>query len=134
MRFSMWDLRVVRGHSMEPTYSDGNVLLVRRHHTDTPSVGDVVVALVVHNDVPSAVVKRVAAVPGDTVEVTEHAVIVNGETVEEMLNPCGEARTWALKEDEYFLLGDNAEDSVDSRVVGPYNAVQISGIVVRKIL
>ena len=72
-------------------------------------------------------VKRVAAVPGDTVTVTADGVAVNGRRLDVYRHaPHTETRagnwpqkTYVLGEEEYFLLGDNFQHSVDSRFFGP---------------
>jgi len=89
--------------------------------------------------VPQAFVKRVIALPGDTLEVAEGVVYVNGAPLDEpYLDP---ARCRFLKErpaitlgpDEYFVMGDNRDSSNDSRRVGPIRRRDVRGRVVCRI-
>lgn len=79
-------------------------------------------------------VKRVVGLPGDTLEVVEGALYVNGQMVDEpYLDP---ARTRffrsrppvALGPDEYYVLGDNRDASNDSRRVGPLRRRDVTGL------
>lgn len=86
-------------------------------------------------------IKRVVAVPGDTVQVRNFGVYVNGkilsdvETItqnENANNHIADNRfrnigAITLKDNEYYVMGDNRENSEDSRVHGPINLSQITG-------
>ena len=79
-------------------------------------------------------IKRVIGVPGDTVEISDGIIIINGVQVSEPLLSGG---TYAkqssvnypltLEDDQYFVLGDNREDSYDSRNYGPVSRQEILG-------
>lgn len=85
---------------------------------------------------PQSFVKRVIALPGDTIEFAEGAVRINGETLDEpYLDPARcrflrERPAFTLGEDEYFVMGDNRDRSNDSRTVGPLHRRDIRGHVV----
>lgn len=79
-------------------------------------------------------IKRVVAKPGDTVEIIDGKLFVNGkvETRETFKGETYEIYDLVeyplvLKEDEYFVLGDNRENSLDSRAIGPIKKIQIKG-------
>jgi signal peptidase I len=83
-----------------------------------------------------ALIKRVIGLPGDTIEMRDGAVVVNGTAIDEPYvhglqtgcgNSCGPI---TLGPDQYFLMGDNRSNSLDSRMFGPIPASQVVGRVV----
>ncbi len=103
------------GTSMEPTIQEGNRLLMIKNRTINR--GDIIVF---HTESKDAI-KRVIAIPGDKVEITEKGiVIVNGEELKEKYikgttDPGEQTYPLTIKEGCYFVLGDNRDDSLDSR-------------------
>ncbi|MBK6942408.1 MAG: signal peptidase I [Planctomycetes bacterium] len=110
----------VSGSSMQPAFEDGDRVLV----TSVPAVsggidvGDTVIAEVAGE----TLIKRVLALPGETVWLEDGHVVRDGRGAgdfvpESMLDHCT-SEAVLLGNDEYFLLGDNRRVSVDSRVFG----------------
>jgi len=81
-------------------------------------------------------IKRVIALPGDTIEIRDNIVLVNGQALDEPYvhgqqtscnSYCGPL---TLGPDTYFVMGDNRSNSMDSRVFGPVPAGEMIGRVV----
>lgn len=113
----------VLGQSMAPTLENRQEILINRfiYLLADPKPGDIVVFLPNGNEKSHYYVKRVIGVPGDTVQIRDGEVLVNGELFEEegefapILDAELAAEPVTLGEDEYFVLGDNRNNSEDSR-------------------
>lgn len=124
------------GVSMEPELYNGQRVLINRYAylLTSPKIGDVVVFLPNGNRNSHYYIKRVVAVPGDTVQIIGGRLYVNGEqVVDERYDKMAEAGIAAnplvLGTDEYFVLGDNRNSSEDSRSanIGPVRGRDILG-------
>lgn len=122
----------VEGASMEPNLHTGNFVIVSRvaywNVVGEPNRGDVVVFQPPTNP-QEDYIKRVIGLPGDTVEIREGQVYVNGGLLEEPYIgvPTNRSGIWRVAEGEYFVLGDNRNDSDDSRNFGPLDVDSIVG-------
>ena len=122
---------VVDGESMEPTLASGDFLLVT-HGAAVLNRGDVVVARVDENGIPVELVKRVIALPGDTIEIKNDVAYVNGVAEpprgQYVLQPYSVSRPPVMvPRGELYLLGDNRAISEDSRYIGPVPATGVKG-------
>ena len=111
------------GQSMEPAIYSGDQVLVNRlvYRVKAPDYGDLVVFKPNGNENAHYHIKRVVGVPGDTVTIESGRVFIDGELLKEeiltegMHDPGVAAGPVELGEDEYFVLGDNRNNSEDSR-------------------
>ena len=114
---------IVNGPSMQETLHTNDILILRR--TSKINRYDIVVAN--HNG--DKLIKRVMGIPGDKVKCVSGIIYVNNEEVSNY--GYGTSFDFAqviLGENEYFLIGDNREDSLDSRYFGPVEKSNISGV------
>ena len=128
--------------SMVPTLENGDRVLVNRviYHVQSPKAGDIVAFYPNGNEKSRYYIKRIIGEPGDTIQIQDGVVYVNGEALEEanresIENPGLAEEAVTVGEDEYFVLGDNRNNSEDSRYqsVGNVTADEIEGKVWLKV-
>lgn len=122
---------VVNGHSMEPTLHDGERVIVNKlvYRFRQPRRGEIVVFRY-PKDPAKDFIKRVVAVPGDTVEMRRGKLFLNGQPVDESYAVgfgYGNFSEKVVPPGHYFVLGDNRSNSEDSRMFGFVAANQIIG-------
>ena len=113
----------VSGSSMETTLSDGDNLLVDKitYRFSEPKRFDIIV-FPFQYDTDTYYIKRIIGMPGETVQIDyDGNIYINGSLMEEsygrevIQNPGRAAEPITLGEDEYFVMGDNRNNSSDSR-------------------
>lgn len=130
----------VKGASMEPNFYDHEYLIINEisYRFDKPQRGDIIVFRYIRNP-QEFFIKRVIGLPNERVEIKDGGVYIyneensNGVRLNEPYLP-KDTKTFALnldtftlKEDEFFVLGDNRFSSKDSRSFGPVKKSFIIG-------
>lgn len=125
---------VVDGASMEPNFHTSERVIVDRLTMllGGPSRGDVVVLESPRSD-DDLLIKRVIGLPNEYVVLRNGRVYINGELLDEpYIDEFCTQRScngeWLLGSDEYFVLGDNRQNSMDSHSFGPVKRSTITGI------
>ncbi len=127
----------VTGDSMSPTLRAGDSLLVdrRAYRRATPLPGDLV--LVLKPGEPDLfLTKRIIGLPGEVVVLSNGRLSVDRVELGEPYvrhSGVGEA-SWNLRENEYVILGDNRNESTDSRSFGPIRSEHIIGRIFHRYL
>lgn len=119
----------VRGDSMDSTLQSGDVMLLNRLEFKRHGVKrfDIVVV----DDHDTYIIKRIIGLPGDIVEIKDERLIINGEEFDEYYldeDTHTDDLIVEVPKGHYYVLGDNREESLDSRILGPIKESQIRGI------
>lgn len=130
----VFSLEQVVGPSMEPNYRSGDLLFLNKisYKFKEPQLFDVVV---IANDDTKYMIKRIIGLPGDTIEYKDNRLYINGEATKEYFDISGITKDFSLDQFDYdvipdgyyFVLGDNRENSKDSRVYGLISREDIIG-------
>lgn len=154
-------MNIVKGISMFPTLQDRDRIVVSRlveTLRQAPERGDIVTVrgkdirwkeslqfgdlkMDVDRVMQEDIIKRVIALPGETLRIEDGKVYINGQLFEEnYLAPyvetfplLPEKTEFTLGEDEYFIMGDNRDHSEDSRRFGPVKRDAIMGILLVRV-
>ncbi len=121
---------LVHGQSMEPNLHDEQRLIIEKlsYHIDNPQRGDIVVVEVEGSEIP--LIKRVIGLPGETVEIRESQLWINGRAVtESYLTPITQKAYGPVQvpPEHIFVMGDNRGNSRDSRIFGAIRIDRIIG-------
>lgn len=125
----------IYGSSMNPQYLQGEYYLSDRliYFFSQPKRGEVIIYSHPSNT-GMVIISRVIGLPGETIEMRNKDVFINNVMIQEpylqeqnSTEPLSTQYSFVLKENEYFVLGDNRKQSADSRKTGPILKSQIKG-------
>ena len=118
----------VNGQSMYNTLS-GNEIMILWRTKDIKRYDIVVADLMEEGKKTDTLIKRVYGLPGETISCEDGIIYVNGKKIDDSYayGKTNDFETVTLGSDEYFLLGDNREVSLDSRIFGPISKKYIDG-------
>ncbi len=130
--FAIFHPFVVSGSSMEPTFHSQNLVLTTKSFSeDTLNRGDIVVCHALNR----RLIKRVVALPGDSIVIKDGFLYVNDKLSEYNYEEIESAGVFenevTLLEHQYVVLGDNRNHSVDCRDCGPINFDHINYLVTK---
>ncbi len=129
MNLFVFRLSLVVGSSMEPTLSNGDLIIAQI--TKNPERYDIIILEEDMGEHPY-LIKRVIGLPGETIQISNNTIYINGKPIAdpikvEMENYGLANEPIVLDDNEYFVLGDNRNDSYDSREFGPVFKENILG-------
>jgi signal peptidase I len=143
------DITIISGRSMEPTYKNYQIIIKTKASTDVNKI------LVSKNSIVKFIsptgdksIKRIMGIPGDEIEFDIDIVRINGKVVDQENSephpvPTSQKKTYTrtgierklapidvlkLKSGEYFVMGDNPSDSIDSKAYGPIKDTAIISV------
>ncbi|MFH0942301.1 MAG: signal peptidase I [Chloroflexota bacterium] len=110
---------IINGSSMEPDLYDGQRLIINKavYFFEKPGRGDIIVFHPSENHSSIPFIKRIIGLPGDTIEINDGQVLLDGEPLYEpyIKEPPGyQVKKLVVPPDSYFVLGDNRNLSNDS--------------------
>lgn len=129
---------IIDGDSMQPNFSDKEYLLVDKitYKFTSPKRGDVVI-LRPPNRPDAFYIKRIIGLPNEKIVMEGKKIVIYNEKNEdgaELIEPYALNQTKSttkiiqvLQKDQYFVLGDNRDNSTDSREFGPVPRKDIAG-------
>ncbi len=125
----------ITGNSMLETLQNGDRVLISRAaaYLNLYGKNDIVIMEYNNGTEDIEIVKRIAAVGGDTVSIKDGALYINGNLIDGYKCSVTENSEFTLEENQFYVLGDNADESIDSRYFGPVTKSSVKGLVLLRI-
>lgn len=116
----------VNGNSMYKTLNNNDIMLLNKIKYRFLSVKRFDIVVVKYDE--HYIIKRVIALPGEVIEYRDNVLYIDDKKVQDKYNSINqEDFIKVLDDDEYFVMGDNRGDSLDSRIIGPIKKDDIMG-------
>jgi len=127
----------VTGSSMNPALRQGETYLLHRWRVLSGEPARLSIVAISDPLDDALSVKRIVGLPGERIILKDQRLYIDGNLFEESYLPDSVlteamyeyARDFTLSSDQYFLLGDNREDSVDSRIYGAVESERLLGMI-----
>lgn len=126
----------VNGVSMDSTLHDGDIMLLNKLQYKRYGLKRFDIVVIKSRD--TRIIKRIIGLPGDSVKVVDNTLYINDEKYEEEYLDEGTITndftleelfdTDKVPEGKYFVMGDNRDDSLDSRILGFIDEEDVEGI------
>lgn len=125
----------IPGEAMAPTLKAGQIVFADMRNPETMSLARGDIALFYRSDRDTVFAKRIIGLPGESLAINQAQVRVDGRALAEpYVDPANAATDYSLYmgtvqlgQDEYFLMGDNRDNSDDSRASGPVHRDAMRG-------
>ncbi|NLJ16655.1 MAG: signal peptidase I [Clostridiales bacterium] len=111
---------IVEGNSMQPTFNNGKILLAKKGGAFNKN------DIIVFKYKDELLVKRIIAVGKDIVTLCDSSIYINDVKISPFSYE-GDKKEYNLKDDYFFVIGDNYQQSIDSRSFGPVSKENIIG-------
>lgn len=116
---------MIDGESMDPTLKETDIVILNKldHKYER---GDIVVV----KTMDERIIKRVIGLPGERIRCADNVIYINGKKIDDdFAYITDDFPETYIKKDYYYVLGDNRENSLDSRRIGAISKSQIVGSV-----
>lgn len=116
----------VNGNSMYPTLKNNDIMILNKISYYFKNIERFDIVVVKYEE--HYIIKRVIGLPGEVVEYKDNKLYIDGRKIKDRYNSVNQENFIKnLDKDEYFVMGDNRGDSLDSRIVGPIDKKDIMG-------